>query len=78
MDYVWEKKVWTIEEIGILIDAYREHRNLWDPRNFDYKNRIKKMDSYKEIAGLFDTSSEEVERKVKKYHFSVPTRKKEL
>lgn len=60
-----KKKVWTTEEIGILIEAYREHRNLWDPKNLDYKNRIKKMDSYKEIAGLFDTSSEEVERKVK-------------
>ncbi|CAH0552228.1 unnamed protein product [Brassicogethes aeneus] len=59
------KKQWTTEEISTCIDAFREHKNLWDPKDVNYKNRIKKMDSYKEIAQLFDTNSMEIERKIK-------------
>ena len=60
-----KKKQWTTEEVGILIDTYREHANLWDPKNMCYKNRIKKMDSYKEIASVFKTTTLEIERKIK-------------
>lgn len=60
-----QKKQWTTEGIGTLIDAFREHRNLWDPKDIHYKNRIKKMDAYKELAQLFETSSAEIERKLK-------------
>lgn len=59
------KKQWTTEEICTLIDAFREHKNLWQTKDTNYKNRIKKMDSYKEIALLFDTNWMEIDRKIK-------------
>lgn len=37
------KKQWTTEEICTLIDAFSEHRNLWQTIDANYKNRIKKM-----------------------------------
>lgn len=60
-----ERRLWTVEEVGNLIEAYREHTNLWDPKDMDYKNRIKKADSYKEIASMFNITSMEVERKIR-------------
>lgn len=60
-----KKKLWTTEETSLLIEAYRKHKNLWDPETVDYKNRIKKLNSYKEIAGVFGTSVEEIDRKLK-------------
>lgn len=60
-----KNKQWTTEEVGILIETYREHANLWDPKNMYYKNRIKKMDAYKEIASVFNTTTLEIERKIK-------------
>uniref|UniRef100_A0A6P7GSR3 Uncharacterized protein LOC114325862 n=1 Tax=Diabrotica virgifera virgifera TaxID=50390 RepID=A0A6P7GSR3_DIAVI len=59
------KKEWTTEEICTLIDALREHRNLWYPRDANYKNRIAKVDSHKQIAQLFDTNYLEIARKIK-------------
>lgn len=59
------KKNWSVEECSNLIEAYRNHSNLWDPKHLDYKNRIKKIDSLKEIAEIFATSHEEIERKIK-------------
>lgn len=59
------KKQWTTEEICTLIDAFREHRNLWNPKDVNYKNRIKKKDSYQEIAQLFHIKWMEIERKIK-------------
>ncbi|CAH0560412.1 unnamed protein product [Brassicogethes aeneus] len=59
------KKQWTTEEVSNLIESYRAHTNLWNPKNTEYKNRIKKMDSLKEIAKLFNTNFNEVERKIK-------------
>lgn len=59
------RKQWSTDEISTLIDAFREHRNLWDPKDANYKNRIRKMDSYKEIAQIFDINWLEIERKIK-------------
>ncbi|CAH1970882.1 unnamed protein product [Acanthoscelides obtectus] len=59
------KKTWTIEEVTNLIEVYRERPNLWNPKNVDYKNRYKKYDSLKEIAEIFGTTKDEIERKLK-------------
>lgn len=48
-----------------LIESYRAHPNLWNPKNTGYKNRIKKMISLKEIANLFNTNFNEVKRQIR-------------
>ncbi|CAH2006124.1 unnamed protein product [Acanthoscelides obtectus] len=60
-----EKKQWTVEECSNLIELYRDHTNLWNASHIDYKSRIKKYDSLKEIAQRFGTKYEEIERKIK-------------
>ncbi|XP_023017068.2 uncharacterized protein [Leptinotarsa decemlineata] len=60
-----EKKQWTVEECSNLIEIYRKHPNLWNTSHIDYKNRMKKYDSLKEIAQQFETKHEEIERKMK-------------
>ncbi|XP_030755050.1 uncharacterized protein LOC115881632 isoform X2 [Sitophilus oryzae] len=59
------KKQWTVEECSNLIEAYRQHPNLWNTSHVNYKNRLKKYCSLKEIAELFGTNYEEIERKLK-------------
>ncbi|CAH1995893.1 unnamed protein product, partial [Acanthoscelides obtectus] len=64
-DMTEEKKKWTTEEVGNLIETYRDCPNLWNPTNLEYKNRVKKMDTYKQIAHVFKTTPHEIERKIK-------------
>lgn len=60
-----ERKHWRTEEVANLIEAYREQPNLCNPYEVNYKNRIQKSISYKEIVSIFDTTVAEIERKIK-------------
>lgn len=60
-----EKMKWSVENTCKLIELYREARLLWDARHPDYKNRYKKADALKEIGILCNTSSDEIDRKIK-------------
>jgi uncharacterized protein YwgA len=60
---------WNREQVTLLIDMYREKRELWDPSYEHYKNRNRKHDAWLEIANTLDTSHEAVEKKMKNLIF---------
>lgn len=56
---------WTEKNVLILIDLFRKERNLWDPRDENYKNKNKKHDSLLELSKILGIEKAEVERKLK-------------
>lgn len=60
------EKKWSTENTCKLIELYREHPLLWDPKHKEYKNRFKKADAIKEICIALNTNSvEDVEKKIR-------------
>nr|XP_023028610.1 uncharacterized protein LOC111516713 [Leptinotarsa decemlineata] len=60
------EKKWNTENTYKLIELYREHPLLWDPKNKDYKNRYKKADALKEISLELNIKSvADVEKKIR-------------
>ncbi|XP_069696487.1 uncharacterized protein [Periplaneta americana] len=55
---------WTNQQVLTLIEAYRSYPMLWDPKDPDYKNRIKKKNALASIAQTVQRSPGEVERKL--------------
>ena len=45
------------EETEKLIELVRGHVHLYDPRHSDYKNVVKKAESWKEIARILNQTS---------------------
>ncbi|CAH2240267.1 jg2278 [Pararge aegeria aegeria] len=60
-----EKRSWTCEEVLSLIEQFQKHPSLWDGRSVYYKSKMKKQDAYKEMAATFQTTTTEVDRKIK-------------
>nr|CAI5829116.1 unnamed protein product [Callosobruchus analis] len=58
-------KKWNTENTCKLIELYREHSILWDPKNKDYKNRYKKADALKEISLSLNVPLNDVDKKIK-------------
>ncbi|GJQ82307.1 hypothetical protein Trydic_g383 [Trypoxylus dichotomus] len=56
--------MWTEENVERLITLYRQHPSLWDPRNKDFKNRMRKDEALKEIGRTMSLEVVEVERKI--------------
>lgn len=71
---------WTDRKVLLLIELFRNERNLWDPRNIDYKNKNKKFDSYLQISKVLGVEKSEVERKIKNItsHFYREKKKTEV
>ncbi|XP_031327793.1 uncharacterized protein LOC116159041 isoform X2 [Photinus pyralis] len=58
------KKEWLKAEIEELIIMYQGKPVLWDVKSNIYKNRVKKQDAYQEMAEEFNTTVEEIQRKI--------------
>nr|CAH7739627.1 unnamed protein product [Callosobruchus chinensis] len=58
-------KKWNTENTCKLIELYREHSILWDPKNKDYKNRYKKADALKKISLSLNVPLNDVDKKIK-------------
>lgn len=56
--------MWTEETVEQLITLYKEHPVLWDPRNKDFKNRLRKDEALKDIGRTMNLEVVEVERKI--------------
>lgn len=59
-----EKKVWSDGEIQTLIALYEENSILWDVRAENYRNRVKKQEVLESLAVKFNTTSNEISRKL--------------
>lgn len=59
-----DKKEWFKGEIEDLINMYHGKPELWDVTSNIYKNRVKKQDAVKEMAEEFNTTVEEIQRKI--------------
>nr|CAD7423031.1 unnamed protein product [Timema monikensis] len=55
---------WSRAEVVRLITELYTRPSLWDVNCDSFKNRQKKRDDIKEIAGLFETSTIEIEKKL--------------
>ena len=56
---------WSNEKSLQLIDLYRGHECLWNPKIVDYKNRVKKVDAWNEICTQFVPKLDVIELKKK-------------
>lgn len=59
-----EKKTWPKEEVFSLIEHWQASPGLWNVRYKSYKNRIKKQRAIKRIAIKFNTTENEISRKL--------------
>jgi len=59
-----DKKEWLKSEIDQLINMYHNKPELWDVKSKVYKDRMKKRDALDEIATTFETTVEEITRKI--------------
>ncbi|XP_014288908.1 uncharacterized protein [Halyomorpha halys] len=55
---------WDNSECLKLIDKYREHRCLWDPRFDQYKNPFKREEAWKTIAWAMNRDVREIKKKM--------------
>ncbi|KAK9685271.1 Alcohol dehydrogenase transcription factor Myb/SANT-like [Popillia japonica] len=61
-----EKREWLKNEIDELINMYHNKPELWDVTSKGYKDRVKKRDALSDIAEKFETTVEEITRKIHK------------
>ncbi|XP_049802550.1 uncharacterized protein LOC126236924 isoform X1 [Schistocerca nitens] len=55
---------WSTETALKLIECYRERECLWDPTNCDYKNKLKRLDAWREISELLERNVNDVRKKM--------------
>jgi len=55
---------WLNENVLLLIEKYRESELLWNAKRQFYYYKIKKNDAWEEIASEFNTTAEEVKKKI--------------
>lgn len=58
------KKVWTRNEIVQLIEKYEQHRELWDTKCKEYRDKFKKNAILQSLATEFNTTDNEITRKL--------------
>lgn len=47
---------WSVEKTTLLIELYRDRRELWDPSSLHYNNRDKKREAWADLARRLDTA----------------------
>lgn len=47
---------WSVERTTLLIELYRDRRELWDPSSPHYNNRDKKREAWADLARRLDTA----------------------
>ncbi|XP_026751695.1 uncharacterized protein LOC113512115 [Galleria mellonella] len=60
-----EAMEWSKRNTILLIEYFKEKRELWDSNCEDYKDRVKKQDAWIDLAKKFNTDRNIVERKVR-------------
>ncbi|XP_047112777.1 uncharacterized protein LOC124789448 isoform X2 [Schistocerca piceifrons] len=55
---------WLEDDVMLLIEEYRHHRCLWDPRDPEFKMHTRKNEAWQEIAEALKVPSEEVKKKI--------------
>lgn len=56
--------MWDRELTKKLIENYENYTVLWDVSSAEYKNKLKKQNAYREIAGKLEKSEDEVKTKI--------------
>lgn len=59
------KAKWDVNKTCKLIELYRENPSLWDPKNWEYKNKFKKCNVLRNISITLNVSVDEIEKKLK-------------
>lgn len=59
-----EKKTWSRKEIFSLIAQWEHHPELWDMKNKNFRNKIKKQKLIAELASKFNVDESEINRKL--------------
>ncbi|XP_068917429.1 uncharacterized protein [Tenebrio molitor] len=59
-----DKKSWTKEETYSLISHWELHPELWDVKNKNHKNRLKRQNALKALSTMFITTPTEINRKL--------------
>lgn len=59
------KMEWNKENTALLIEYFKEKRELWDSTSEHFKNRNKKHDAWMHLASKFDTEKSVVEKKMR-------------
>ncbi|XP_028131331.1 uncharacterized protein LOC114327031 [Diabrotica virgifera virgifera] len=59
-----DKKEWLKADVEQLIYLYQCKPELWDITSEIYKDKLKKQNAYKELAEDFNTTVEEIQRKI--------------
>ncbi|XP_058822328.1 uncharacterized protein LOC131683933 [Topomyia yanbarensis] len=58
-----KSKVWTVEEIHSLIEAFRTTPDLWQRKHANYKNKLRRIQLFADMAADFGTSTDEIKEK---------------
>ncbi|KAJ8918002.1 hypothetical protein NQ315_011455 [Exocentrus adspersus] len=58
-----EIKTWSVDEVHTLIYQWRAHPELWDVKNKQYRNKVKKQAALSMLAAEFATTESEIYRK---------------
>ncbi|CAK1595409.1 unnamed protein product [Parnassius mnemosyne] len=56
---------WNKENIALLIEHFKEKRELWDSTSVHFKDRNKKHDAWMDLADKFDTERSVIEKKMR-------------
>jgi hypothetical protein len=55
---------WNQEKTLLLIGSYRNKPILWDPRDAQHHNKLKKHDAWQDLAREMEITEEECKRKI--------------
>jgi hypothetical protein len=55
---------WSKELVIQLIDEYKKRDVIWNPKNTEHFNKIKKQDAWEEIGNELNRSVEDCKRKM--------------
>ncbi|CAK1602449.1 unnamed protein product [Parnassius mnemosyne] len=56
---------WNKENTALLIEHFKEKRELWDSTSIHFKDRHKKHDAWMDLADKFDTEKSVIEKKMR-------------
>lgn len=59
-----KRKVWDRQDTFKLIKEYHVRPILWNSKVDEYRNKEKKYKTYNELAEIFQTTIEEIQRKL--------------
>ncbi|XP_050294292.1 uncharacterized protein LOC126734639 [Anthonomus grandis grandis] len=59
-----DRRVWSRDDTNLLIENVELYPELWNVHCKDFKNRVKKQGAFQKLAELFETSENEIQRKL--------------